>query len=703
MEFQSNAKIDLARELLINTRANIFLTGKAGTGKTTFLREMMKSIPKRCVIAAPTGVAAINAGGVTLHSLFQLPFGPHIPGYRSVAGGSNRFSHRISKTKIELIRSIELLIIDEISMVRSDMLDAIDETLRRIRHSSHPFGGLQLLMIGDLKQLSPICKEEEWELLSAHYSSPYFFDSHALQRSSYIGVEFDHIFRQNDDEFIEILNSVRENRVSPQILERLNRRYIPNFDPHKESDYITLTTHNNTANAINRDRLEAIKSAPTTFKAKVKGDYAQSAYPNDEQLELKVGAQVLFIKNDISPEKRYYNGMLGDIVSITSERVEVRPKGSEKVIDVDRAVWESVEYKINSESGEVESEVKGSFTQFPLRCAWAITIHKSQGMSFDRAIIDASSSFAFGQVYVALSRCRTLEGMVLRRPISEMSIIGDRSVDSFCEQVSSNQPSAELIEQQRRSYMQFVLSELFNFAPLQRTLWDLRSEITGSDAAKNPRYFNNLCSFLTLFDSEVVNIGERFIREITRLLNNTEDNEHLQQRLRSSANYFAPRLEPLKSICEELPKVTIGAAERKKRIKSIAESLIGDVELLIKLIDLCAAEFTLDGYHKAKSSVTMAPFEFERVKQVKQVKQIDLDLEEIEQSQLYQTLREWRLGEAREQKVGAFTILSNATMREIAAHRPTTAEALLNINGIGERKLSQYGDQIIEIVNDCNS
>ncbi len=707
MELLSNSKIELARELLINTRANIFLTGKAGTGKTTFLREVMRVIPKRCVVAAPTGVAAINAGGVTLHSLFQLPFGPHIPGHKSInVAGTNRFSNRISKAKLQLIRSIELLVIDEISMVRSDMLDAIDEALRRIRRSSHPFGGVQLLMIGDMKQLSPICKDDEWELLREHYDTPYFFDSQALKRSSYIGVEFDQIFRQNDGAFIEMLNAVREGRITHSTLEQLNSRYIPNFEPHPNDDYITLTTHNHTANAINRSRLEAIDSPSKSFSAKVKGDYSAAAYPNDLELELKVGAQVLFVKNDISPEKRYYNGMLGDVESINGDRVTVRPKSGAESIDVDRAVWESVEYRINSQSAEVESVVKGSFSQLPLRCAWAITIHKSQGMSFDRAIIDASGSFAHGQVYVALSRCRTLEGMVLRTPIKQHAILGDRSIDSFCEQVSTNQPCDEVVEQQRISYLLFVLMELFNFVPLQRMLWDLRSELSGAVANRNPRYFNDYGAALQQLDSEIIGVGERFSREITRRLDPTQplNEEELTQRLNSSAGYFTPRLEPIWELCKELNKIDMGAEDRRKRVKTIADALLPDVELRVKLFELCAEGFTIDGYHKVKSAMMINDFSFEKPKKGKLPKEpkqeklpvIEYDPQEIQS--LYETLRAWRLSEAKEHKVPAFTIFNDATMIKIATSMPRTTEELLEIKGIGKAKLEQYGNQILEII-----
>ncbi|MFR9521043.1 MAG: AAA family ATPase, partial [Rikenellaceae bacterium] len=306
---RTNPQIELAREFLSTTGANLFLTGRAGTGKTTFLRSVVQSINKRVVVAAPTGVAAINARGVTLHSLFQLPFGPNVPGVKRMDFAMRKMGAK----KLALIRSIELLIIDEISMVRCDLLDAIDETLRQVRRSEAPFGGVQLLMIGDIEQLSPICRDEDWQLLHEHYNSPYFFDSHVLKRCNYITLTLTEIFRQSDSSFTELLNAVRENKISQEVVDKLNSRYIPNFEPRESDGYITLTTHNNTANNINSRELKQLPSTSHLFEAKVKGDYPEGAYPNDSSLELKVGAQVIFIKNDISTEKLYYNGLIGRI------------------------------------------------------------------------------------------------------------------------------------------------------------------------------------------------------------------------------------------------------------------------------------------------------------------------------------------------------------------------------------------------------
>ncbi len=725
MELRSNKKIELAREFILNTRANIFLTGKAGTGKTTFLRDVVQRLNKRSVIAAPTGVAALNAGGVTLHSLFQLPFGPYIPDMRL----SSERPRKISKNRLALIRSIELLVIDEVSMVRADVMDSIDHTLRMVRRSTKPFAGVQLLMIGDVQQLSPICKDEEWELLREHYNTQYFFDSQALRKTSYISIEFDEIFRQSESHFTNILNAVRENRMTREILEELNRRYIPEFEPSDDEDYITLTTHNHTANLINSRKLAALKKPTHKFEAKVTGDFAESAHPNDSTLELKVGAQVLFIKNDISPQKRYYNGLLGRITQIDGKRVTVEPKSGGEAITVESALWESVDYQINK-NGEMEQNVKGTFSQMPLKCAWAITIHKSQGLSFDRAIIDASGSFAHGQVYVALSRCRRLDGMVLRTPISAGSVVGDNMVNLFCRYVTDNQPSDEVLAGLKRDSYYMTLCEIFDYDTLQRVLWDLMSELSGVTARSYPKLMSSLMELLGTFEKDIVKVGMGFQRELQNSIYSDDDyltSEFIAERLRRASKYFVPRFEALERIVKQLDAVNPDSVEAKRRIGDVTTRLNEQVGVVCYGLRLCGEGFSVETFQKERArllSKEVAPpqksvaarrettgrkrksreemsYVMDEMEYQERTKTESQDpMGDIKHPELYQTLTAWRSEEARDMGKPAFCVLPNRTLLAIQDQLPKSEKALREVVGMGKIKMEKYSDQIIDIVKD---
>lgn len=423
---ENNTELRNAWDFVEHTGISIFLTGKAGTGKTTFLRTIQQRSTKRMIVVAPTGVAAINANGVTIHSFFQLPLSPFVP----ESTVKPRFEY--SKQKRQIMRTLDLLIIDEISMVRADILDAIDSILRRFREHNKPFGGVQLLMIGDLQQLTPIVRPDEEKLLSRYYNTPYFFDSKALQSTQYVTIELTKVFRQQDKVFIDILNHFRDGHVSDEDFDILNKRYQPNFNPDKNSDYIHLTTHNRIADNINDRQLEQIKEQVYKFCARVEGQFPENSYPADYELTLKCGAQVMFIHNDRF--ERYYNGKIGRITYIDNERIEVSCPNENEKIEVEPQTWENTRYTLNETTKQIEGEVLGTFTQYPLRLAWAITIHKSQGLTFEHAIIDAQQAFASGQVYVALSRCRTLEGLVLASTLNRNAVINDARVDSYIAQ-----------------------------------------------------------------------------------------------------------------------------------------------------------------------------------------------------------------------------------------------------------------------------
>ena len=419
-----NFELNVARFIVEKTDMSLFLTGKAGTGKTTFLRDVVRHTKKKCIVLAPTGIAAVNAGAMTIHSFFQFGLGPFVKG---VIEPKSDF--RIQKSKLELIRNLQLLIIDEVSMVRADLMDHIDVELRRIRRNSKPFGGVQLLMIGDLQQLPPIAHGGEDELLRQYYKTLYFFSSAALKSMKYSCIELKTVYRQTDGHFINILNHARECTLTNQDISDLNTRYIPDFSPRPEDGYIRLMTHNRQVDYINATEMAKLDSHPFTFEAAVTGTFPEESYPTANSLTLKKGAQVMFIKND--PERRFINGTLGEIRSIDKNCIAVRLAESGKTIEVEPMEWQNIRYQFDDETKEISSKQIGRFKQYPLKAAWAITVHKSQGLTFDKAIIDVHASFSPGQAYVALSRCRTLEGLVLSSPVSASVFMKDKAVDAY--------------------------------------------------------------------------------------------------------------------------------------------------------------------------------------------------------------------------------------------------------------------------------
>ena len=426
---RGNFELDVARFIVEKTDMSLFLTGKAGTGKTTFLREVVHYTKKKCIVLAPTGIAAVNAGAMTIHSFFQFGLGPFVQG---VIEPKSDF--RINKSKLELIRHLQLLIIDEVSMVRADLMDHIDVELRRIRRNSKPFGGVQLLMIGDLQQLPPIAHGGEDELLRQYYKTLYFFSSAALKSMKYSCIELKNVYRQTDRHFIDILNHARDCTLTSQDISALNARYVPGFSPKPEDGYIRLMTHNRQVDYVNETEMEKLDSKPYTFVAAVTGTFPEESYPTANSLTLKKGAQVMFIKND--PERRFINGTLGEVKSIDKNSIAVRLTESGTVIDVEPMEWQNIRYQFDEESKEISSKQIGRFKQYPLKAAWAITVHKSQGLTFDKAIIDVHAAFSPGQAYVALSRCRTLDGLVLSSPVSASVFMRDNAVDAYMNYIS---------------------------------------------------------------------------------------------------------------------------------------------------------------------------------------------------------------------------------------------------------------------------
>ena len=471
-DMEKDEIFEMAERYVKATGRSVFLTGKAGTGKTTFLKYVTQTTSKRFVVLAPTGVAAINAGGSTIHPFFQLPLCPYLPDVKELVTEyqmPERY-RSLRRERVKIIRTLDLLIIDEISMVRADLMDAVDMTLRRYRHNDKPFGGVQLLMIGDAQQLSPVVKENERQYISQVYQSPYFFHSKALQKLSYVTIELQKVHRQQDQEFVDILNGIRENRPSAKILQSLNSRVKAYEDC---DDVIRLTTHNAQADRVNTMKLDELPGDIVTFAAEVEGEFPENSYPADEMLSLKKGAQVMFIRND--SEAGFYNGKIGKVSEIGANGVVSVTDSDGLTISVTPTEWTNSQYVLNDESGEIEQSVVGSFKQLPLRIAWAITIHKSQGLTFDKVIIDAGAAFAFGQVYVALSRCRTLEGISLDSPIRTSTIYSDMHVSDFNDSIQAEAQSVrDKLESEERGYIYDIYREIFDFEQIGSGLGWLR-------------------------------------------------------------------------------------------------------------------------------------------------------------------------------------------------------------------------------------
>ena len=458
---ENNAIFQLAADFINQTSEHVFLTGKAGTGKTTFLKYIREHTHKNVVVAAPTGVAAINAGGVTLHSLFQLPFDPYLP---QVSNPLKKNFYRFSKQKIELLNQLELLIIDEVSMLRADVLDCIDEILRRIRHSAQPLGGIQVLYIGDLFQLPPVVKDEEWELLQTYYESMFFFHARVIRQTEPVYLELKTVYRQGDPIFVDLLNRIRNNIATPDDLFELNKRYNPNFTPKEEENYIILTTHNYRSDAINHRKLKELPSEERVFTGTVEGDFPDYALPTDLELHLKTGAQVMFIRNDT--DGRFFNGKIATITRIVADQIYVYLPDLNEDILVQKEEWENMHYSLNKESSKIEEEKLGSFTQYPLRLAWAITIHKSQGLTFEKAIIDAGASFAAGQTYVALSRCTSLNGIVLFSKIRSNSILTDSQAIRFSQNEKDEDELIRLFREGKKKFWTERMLSYFDWRPM---------------------------------------------------------------------------------------------------------------------------------------------------------------------------------------------------------------------------------------------
>ena len=686
-----NNELKLAWDFVNNTNRNIFLTGKAGTGKTTFLHRLKMQSKKRMVIVAPTGVAAINAKGVTVHSFFQLPFGPILP--NDDLGPSSSFNRRFSKTKINIIKSLDLLIIDEISMVRADMLDGIDKTLRRFRSRNLVFGGVQLLLIGDLQQLSPVIKENEWRLLQPFYKNAFFFSSQAYHNCNPLTIELKHIYRQENPLFINILNEIRDNNLSISSAIELNNRYLPDFEPNKEDGYISLTTHNNKARQSNKQELEKLEGKEYIYKAQIEGSFPEHSYPNKEELKLKVGAQVMFIKNDSSPEKRYFNGKIGKVILLEKDEVIVNCPDDDFNIVTKLETWENIKYIVDSETKAITEDKIGSYSQIPLRLAWSITIHKSQGLTFEKAIIDAQGAFAHGQTYVALSRCKSLEGLILKSRIEPNQIISDQNVIEFNKYAEANQPNEDILQQSKREFQLNLIAEVFDYYeflyPAGRIL-DIYYKNRGSIEGVIEQPINTIKESIT----NLLKVSNSFKSQLQTLVGNMEipeSNKGLQERFTKAVSYFNDQSKSkIETSLNDLSFSTDNKAIQKdieKQLDAVEELLETKLSYFVGLKDGFKTDTLLD--LRAKSVF------LGKEKPKKQRKTIIDGTTNVE---LFELLRELRNQIANREDLVHFQIFTQKSLYAMCEILPTSKEALKAIHGMGKTRIEKYGAEILKVI-----
>lgn len=703
----------LAENYISQTGISVFLTGRAGTGKTTFLKYIVENTPKRCVVLAPTGVAAINAGGVTIHSFFQLPLCPYLPDIPElITEYQLPEAHRqLRKEKVKIIKTLDLLIIDEISMVRADLLDAVDSVMRRYRHNNMPFGGVQLLMIGDAHQLPPVVTDQDEPWLKKVYQSPFFFHSKVMKQLKYITIELQTVYRQSDASFLDILNSIRGGVMDNATYRMLNSRLDPRFNPDDSAApsghrWIRLTTHNRQADSINQEKMASLKTRLYTFYAEIEGNFPENTLPAEKVLQLKEGAQVMFLRND-SREGRYYNGKIATVTEIDYDDgiIVTDENGDEIKVPIEK--WENIQYEIDKDTKEIVPIVEGTFSQYPLRAAWAVTIHKSQGLTFDNVIIDAASAFTFGQVYVALSRCRTLEGIVLSSPISQSCLFNNSDVSGFHEQFLPVSEMERQLDASRAEYFMNILKECFTFKELERlTGWAggiFNNHLKNTYPDQAARMEENRRKI-----RDVEKTAEVFRRELDRI--GTDDKTHLAERVGKAAGYFLPILIEVASDVTPIMSVSVDNKDVKKSLTEASCELLPELSIhLQSLKDILENGFSIESFLKIRNDVMLStPSELKKKRQKEpkpareKVVKTQPTIEEIysdnRHPELIQPLIDWRTEQYMSQNIRAYWVLTQRTLLEIADTCPSTKEELLAVNGFGPAKWKQYGEEILALV-----
>lgn len=687
---EHNEIFDLAFRFITETAENIFLTGKAGTGKTTFLKYLRNNSSKNMVVAAPTGVAAINAGGVTLHSLFGLPFHPFIP---TRAGKDELLKKlRFNKQKLQLLRKTELLVIDEISMVRADVLDSIDHILRSVRGNYQaPFGGMQLLFIGDLHQLPPVAQNHEWNILKQYYPSPFFFDSLAVKEQQPLLLELTKIYRQKEQGFIDLLNNVRTNNMSAEDFDMLNSRFIPYFSAHDDEKFITLTSHNAQADQINNRELNKLPGAPQTYNAEIEGEFPETQFPADGVLTLKKDAQVMFLKNDVIG-KRYFNGKIGTVHSLEEEKIIV--KADDDLIEVYPETWENTKYTLSREDGKLEQNITGSFTQFPLRQAWAITIHKSQGLTFDKLMIDAASAFSGGQVYVALSRCTSLEGIVLLSKIPPSAVYASSNVAEGQQSLTHKGNLAERFAGARQLFTLQLLEDLFLFREISTAFDALQAAVSFHREKFSEEAVSWTAGLFTKFKADQL-LGEKFIRQAAGLLKENsiiENNRALQERIGAAVDFFLPKIREYSVELKNQPLIT-ESKETADAVDECLQDLAAQIHFAEAMLNSATTGFAVKSFLKsrldyAKPRITISSY----------AKGKTSTPADAVNGEMYSILRKWRDAVAEKLDKPLFFIAANAMLKDIADLLPQNKVELKKIKGFGSIKVESYGDEICELV-----
>jgi len=697
-----NNIFQLASDCINYSNRSVFLTGKAGTGKTTFLKFIREHTQKQTAVIAPTGVAAINAGGTTIHSFFQLPFTPYIPERRTfeMPSATATDKHhllgrlRYNSERIQLLQELELLIIDEISMVRCDVLDAVDVILRHYRNRNHEvFGGVQMLLIGDMFQLPPVAIDQEWKILSSFYKSPYFFDSLAIQQQPPLHIELEKIYRQSDSQFISLLNKIRNNEMDEESGQLLLSRYKPGFQPTKNDGYITLTTHNYLSDNINNTEIQQLSGDMFEFKAIIEKEFGEKMYPAEELLKLKIGAQVMFLKNDMEKIRRYFNGKIGTVKKIEDDKIYVQC-GEEKEIEVSRYKWENIRYTLNTVTQKMEEEVIGSFEQYPLRLAWAITIHKSQGLTFEKAVIDAGAAFAPGQVYVALSRCTSLEGIILRSPITRSALFTDPRIIAFgVNKAHAIQLSNELREA-KHSYQRSLVKDLFNLSAIVKMCARLLDSTEEHRTAFNEETFDWLQNIAEKTEALQI-VAEKFQPQLDQLLQQPELPEEspvLQGRIKSAAAYFTKELQQLSYRLQQSPAVT----DSRQYALAFNEDL-KNIHIAISkknsLLHSCINGFNVNAYMQQKNNFIVPSFNVNAY-----AKASSYTYRESPHPALLKQLRKLRDEICDKNNLPIYIVAGSDTLDEMARYLPQTLDELLLVNGFGKAKIEKYGQGFVNII-----
>lgn len=685
-----NSTNTLLLDFLKYTNQPIFLTGKAGTGKTTLLRHIKATTEKSFAVVAPTAVAAINAGGVTLHSFFQIPFGPLIP----IASLESEV--RYAEDKVKLLKCLELLIIDEISMVRTDIIDFIDRALKQVKGSSLPFGGVQLLMIGDLYQLSPIF-HDAWHVLKAYYNSPYFFDSQILHKVSMVTFELDHVYRQSDPVFLNILNDIRENKLGKALLNTLNENFDPTLNTAWKDEFVTLTTHNNLVTDINRECLEKLPGELYKFKAIVTGDFPKDAFPVDEVLELKVGAQVMFMKNDSSGKKQYYNGKAAKVTAILNDIVYVHCIDDAEDLEVSPEIWQNIKYDLDTEDNKIQEKNTGSYQQYPFKLAWAITVHKSQGLTFDKAIVDISAAFTHGQAYVALSRCRSLEGLVLKSPVKAENIITDPKVVKFTANAIKVKPSIEMLEGYKLEFGRTMISDLLDFSTINQN-WDLLSKISFNEPMEFLAFQHIYVQAGNILEKDVIRVANSFLKqELSKMPKELDLNgEHIfRDRLKKASNYFIPKIEGVIREIRKFGELKLAINEDTDKVLNGLNYILDNLETKLNVFNISWDEFSVEKYIKTYNAAgtNFLPLQHALPQKKDQIKR------QIANPLLYHELIEWRKKISEQRQVTEQRVLSDLALQQIAEKLPRSTEQLAALKSIGAGNAMDLGSGILRLVN----